>query len=128
MLARIFFPQAVDHISAAAWPPGVKRMQPTDQSSTFDYRSIMIYSSKDGSNDPDNDAITKSAVLVDIRDEAKAYGGMIDLGGNPDPRKASISDLDIVRVKQLYPKQEGPSKREANATGSDHWAPLKVVG
>lgn len=123
----MFFTEAYDYVSSAAWPPGVRRMQPMDQGTAFDYRSIMIYSSRDGSADADNEDITKSIVLIDTRDEAKAYGGMIDIGGNPDPRKASISALDIERVKQLYPRQGGSSKREASATIPKHWAPVKVV-
>jgi hypothetical protein len=65
-----------------------------EQSSSFDYDSIMIYGSKDNSVDGRPVLSTK-------------HGAAIFTGGNPNPQLACPSPLDIERVRYLYPKQPG---------------------
>ena len=124
-LAERLWDKATAYVASKGWPPYLQRKQPSEHGPSFDYRSIMILGSMEGSADPNNKDIAKSAILVDTREEAKAWHGMIYMGGNSDPRKVSIFDSDIERVKQLYPRQGGPSKQQRDTCGG--WPPMKVV-
>ncbi|KAK4954616.1 hypothetical protein LTR10_008049 [Elasticomyces elasticus] len=66
----------------------------------FDPKSIMIYSSYKGSNNPTGQFPT-GAVLVGLNGDEKFQ---IYTGGDADPAAAGISDGDTERIKELYPK------------------------
>lgn len=89
-LARKYF------VQAAGWMPDVDDVFEVNlqHSKPFDYKSIMIYGSKIG-----------RAQGADGYPLVTTDGDVIHMGGDADPEQARISDLDIERVKELYPKE-----------------------
>jgi hypothetical protein len=87
-LAKKYFEQAI------GWVPddGGLLEGNLQHSRPFDYKSIMIYGPKIG-----------RARGVEGYPIVTADGDLIHMGGDADPEKAGISDLDIERVVELYP-------------------------
>jgi hypothetical protein len=78
-----------------------------EQSTRFDYKSIMIYNSLLGES--------KDRPLY-----RTLSGDLVWAGGNADPELAGLSQLDIERVAVLYPKQHvNPPKNPPGKRSSD---------
>ena len=76
----------------------------------------MIYDSYSGSP-PGTDLNDESKWVITHKD-----GSAILQGGSSDPAKAKISESDIARIAQLYPKSNGVSKI---AMKLDQWRAAK---
>lgn len=105
-LARRYYPQAL------RWMPYDEGRWNAQYSGPFDYASIMLFASDlDKANDAEGFPLMTTT------------GDRIYLGGNADPEKAGISNLDIQRVVQLYPvrstgSQPTPGGSETMPQGS----------
>ncbi|KAK5732737.1 hypothetical protein LTR17_010292 [Elasticomyces elasticus] len=90
-----YMPSAFDYITGDQIPTW-----DDFETGLFDPKSIMIYSSYVNSNNPTGQFPT-GAVLVGLDGDREFQ---IYTGGESDPAAAGISDGDIERIKQLYPK------------------------
>ena len=110
----------------------------TENSPAFDYNSIMLYVSEEGAQ------AGKRTLTSTETEQPSGQEKSLWKGGNPNPKLQSISDLDIERIKQLYPSvgaglapggtASNPQPRSdtqasngstGSSTGS-RWQPLRV--
>ena len=87
-------------------------------SGPFDYDSIMIYNSH--AHVPSNvDGMKAENWVLQRRDN----NGPVWQGGSSDPAQARITEGDVARVAQLYPKDDGSSD---DAMKLDKWGTAKA--
>lgn len=103
-VASHYLPAAVPFIRGKHHRLETSKWKYYKYSQPFDYNSIMIYNSHalvpsnvDGMK-PENWALQR-----------KDNGGPVWQGGSTDPAQAKITEGDVARVAQLYPKDDGSS-------------------
>ncbi|KAM3422858.1 hypothetical protein BST61_g340 [Cercospora zeina] len=106
-IAQHYFPEAVDYAMSSSFAEGhdeaAAMWQALEASATFDYESIMIYSSDTGAIEPGKRVIFR-------RDNNRS----VYMGGHPDAEKAGISEGDVARVAQLYDAKTEAGERAKN--------------
>ncbi|KXT09867.1 hypothetical protein AC579_6745 [Pseudocercospora musae] len=106
------FEEAGDFIRAPRF--GNEEMASYQASRTYDYDSIMHYGSYASAVAGDTGEL-KDAVMT-RRDQTGARAEIFQ-GGNEDARLAGPSPMDVARVKQLYPLNQGQASGSGSQSG-----------
>ncbi|KAK4569726.1 hypothetical protein LTR86_002694 [Recurvomyces mirabilis] len=120
--AMDFFPRAAQWVQLAPTPENGYHgmaLQP-QKSSTFDFRSIMIYDSWDKGIDMQTSIEDHVLVKKDM-DRHNPRTGVVFSGGSQSPIDKSISGLDILQVARLYESTAEDVKRAERMARSGWW-------
>ena len=104
VVASDYLPAALGFIRGKLHRLETEKWKSYKNSQPFDYDSIMIYNSH--ANIPGNvDGMHPENWVLQRRDNV----GPVWQGGSSDPAQAKITEGDVARVAQLYPKDDGSS-------------------